>query len=201
MAAVERLVAPTSGLAASSVSASVSGGNANRASLTAAAAQTNSLGALVALVAQRVDLLDKAKIDAVQRRVKALLIDFDALMAARPRVAAAASADGMSASGSSSSAPLSGVDGKTAAAHELRVRELHAALLRWDAAAQQLPVVIARLQSLATLHEESASAVSRLAAAERQISDAQQLLATDSQLIAQVRRMSCLRLRIFSMPV
>jgi protein-disulfide isomerase len=120
------------------------------------------------ILVQRLELLEKAKIDAVQRRVKALLIDFESLLAARAR------------------AETGAADVKAANGHEQRVRDLHAALLRWDSAAQQLPVVIARLQSLAALHEESASAVSRLATIEKQINDAEQLLATDTQLIAQV---------------
>ncbi len=180
---------------ASAAAAAASSSSTRTTSAAAAAAASGSLGALVPFLMQRLDLLDKVKIDAVQRRIKILLADVDALLAARLRVSTAvdASSSSSAATGAGAGAGAAGgvdasigANGKGAAAHEMRVRDLHAALLRWDAAAQQLPAVIARLRSLAALHEQSAHAVTRLEACEWQIRGAEQLLQTDAQLMAQV---------------
>jgi hypothetical protein len=67
-----------------------------------------------------------------------------------------------------------------------QVSDLYAALLRWDSVAQALPTVVRRLQSLAALHEESASALGRLATLETQLQATVETVAHDSQLLSQV---------------
>lgn len=52
--------------------------------------------------------------------------------------------------------------GKGSSAHEEKVNKLFAIMSRWDSSAQQLPSVVARLQSLREMHEESADATLRL---------------------------------------
>jgi hypothetical protein len=68
----------------------------------------------------------------------------------------------------------------------LQVSELYAALLRWDQVATALPAVIRRLRSLAALHDESATALRRLATLEQLVTQTAHTAANDAQLLAQV---------------
>ncbi len=59
------------------------------------------------------------------------------------------------------------------------MEQLYGMMTRWDAAAQSLPVVVARLQSLKEVHEESAGVIVRLQSVEKTAESAQKTLDDD----------------------
>ncbi len=72
------------------------------------------LGSMVTHLQRRVDLLDKTRLEAVHRRIKALLLDMDLLMQQKQK--------------------LEDAKGKDASVlqHEQRIRELYTAVIRCD---------------------------------------------------------------------
>lgn len=108
---------------------------------------------------QKLSLLDPSQLDKLQARIASLQSDLKDLEEEKRKAAVPSSE------------------------HESRVASLYATVSRWDATAQQLPAVVARLQSLRELHEESADAVLRLQAVERQSAGVDELLKEDKQLL------------------
>lgn len=114
----------------------------------------------VTTLRRRIEFLDKTKIDAVQRRIKALSTELEQLNNLKSKV-----------------------EDKDAAKNQEKVNKIFDMMTRWDEAAQQLPAVIARLQSLREVHEETANVAIRLQDLETQQSSVSTLLKQDSEAL------------------
>jgi len=108
------------------------------------------------VVSKKVELIDDAKLDAVSKRVKALRIELEALESQR-----------------------AALKGAKASPHEDKVSQLYAMMSRWDKAAQVVPTVITRLQTLREIHEECATLVVRVQNVEKQQEAVDRLLKED----------------------
>ncbi len=71
-----------------------------------------------------------------------------------------------------------------AAVSASQVNQIWGMMQRWDDAVQQLPAIIARLQSLKDLHEESAAAVLRMQAIDAEHSQVVAVLSADKSSLA-----------------
>lgn len=109
---------------------------------------------------RKIELLcNESHMDATLRRAKALSAELMALEQQRAKAVGRASP------------------------HEAKVNELYNMMHRWDKAAQMLPTVVARLQSLREVHEEAASVLSRLAQLEQQHDALERILKQDTEAL------------------
>eukprot|EP00823_Brevimastigomonas_motovehiculus_P002146 TRINITY_DN1364_c0_g1_i1.p1 TRINITY_DN1364_c0_g1~~TRINITY_DN1364_c0_g1_i1.p1 ORF type:complete len:502 (+),score=221.81 TRINITY_DN1364_c0_g1_i1:114-1619(+) len=134
---------------------------------------------------KRVDLLDNNKLDHLSRRIRSVLMEFELLENVKNKNQFSSAS---SSSSSSSSSSLSSSSTSTSVGVDEKVERLYQMMTRWDQCAQQLPLVISRLQSLRELHEESAQSVSRLSAVEKQMDTTQALLEHDKSTLEQVSK-------------
>jgi flagellar hook-associated protein FlgK len=104
MSSFEKLgaVSPASGIVAASTSAvsttptpiAAVGSDVASGSVSSSSSSSSlSLGNLVQLLARRLDLLDKARLDAAQRRIRVLLDDVNQLLQQKAKLAAASGTD------------------------------------------------------------------------------------------------------------
>jgi chromosome segregation ATPase len=107
-------------------------------------------------IRRRMELLDQSKLDQVYRRVRTLMSELDLLESQKARL-----------------------QGPDATKQDEKINQLFDMMTKWDEAAQLLPSVIARLQSLRDVHEESAQAVLRMQDLEAQQAQMRTLLQQD----------------------
>eukprot|EP01006_Ploeotia_vitrea_P063118 TRINITY_DN84972_c0_g1_i1.p1 TRINITY_DN84972_c0_g1~~TRINITY_DN84972_c0_g1_i1.p1 ORF type:complete len:418 (+),score=248.00 TRINITY_DN84972_c0_g1_i1:45-1298(+) len=111
----------------------------------------------------QLDLLDQNKLAGVYRQIKSLMSELEHLESVKTQA------------GSSS-------------ANEQKINKMYEMMAAWDEAAQQLPAVIARLQSLKELHEHSAETVARVQNVATQQADMNALLVQDMESLAAVEK-------------
>ncbi|GAB5365866.1 hypothetical protein AAMO2058_001095300 [Amorphochlora amoebiformis] len=121
---------------------------------------------------KRMELLNKAKLDAISNRIKRLLVDLmklsKAASTAQAPVVAPGAPGGPSIETKESKPRVSNDDGKELPTkeeiinHYAKVNHVYSMLTRYQESANQLPIVIERMKSLRSLHEHTATAMGRL---------------------------------------
>lgn len=115
---------------------------------------------------KRVALLDTAKIEAISRRVQVVMGDVDAMLIKKPEENAKESAHDDQA--------------------DHKVGELYESCHRWNATSAGLPYLVARLQSLKGVHEQSASFGQRLCQLEQQQEELAKLLEVTNSTVLEL---------------
>jgi len=115
-------------------------------------------------VRRKLESLDQSKLDAAYRRIRTLISELDTLTTSKDKAQAA---------------------GQVPALLE-KINQLFETVNRWDEAAEILPPVAARLQSLRDLREECAGAVVTVQKIEVQTAEAQWLLQQSKETLARV---------------
>lgn len=113
---------------------------------------------------RKLELLDQQKLDAAYRRIKSLVAELE--LFEQQKAATSGKPTGQ----------------------EQKIDELYKLMSRWDKSSEQLPLVVSRLQSLKDLHEESANAVARVQALEKQNAAIDSLLRNDQAALSQVSK-------------
>jgi hypothetical protein len=95
---------------------------------------------------RKLELLDQHKLDGIYRRIKTLSAELDMIEQQQQAVMTESQQQ----------------KGGKGSVYMEKIASLYSIMHRWDTTAQQLPLVVSRLQSLKDLHEESADAAVRL---------------------------------------
>jgi septation ring formation regulator EzrA len=127
---------------------------------------------------QKLELLDKDKLDYFYRRIKSLQVELDNVEDRKKRIQLLTSSSTNSVSASAGQ-NISNIANISAA----KIDQLFDSLTKWDKTGDQLPAVIARLQSLKDLHEQTALAVTRLHAVHELQSSVDVVLKEDQKAI------------------
>ncbi len=111
-------------------------------------------------VHRKLTLLEPQKLESINRILKSIIADYEVL---EQRGAVN--------------------DGPQNPAAQQKISELYELLGRWDTFANQLPLIIARLQSLRVIHEQAALAVERQQEIQKNQEEIQKLLLKDQQML------------------
>merc|ERR1712032_678640 len=117
---------------------------------------------------KRLSLLDQQKLDALRTGVQKVIQEMEQVFAKK--------------------AELEGLGTTRDRDLDRKVSELYELCHRWTATSAALPLVVARLQSLQALHQESASFTARLAALEEQQDELARLLTVTSSAVQELGR-------------
>jgi len=116
---------------------------------------------------KRLSLLDNHKLEAISGNVKKVNEEMDGLLKKK--------------------AELEGAPGQDKEI-DLKVSQLYEFCHRWSATSASLPAIVARLQALQALHQQSASFTSRLAALEQQQDELSKLLRTTNSAVLELQK-------------
>mmetsp|Transcript_43662 Transcript_43662/g.86117 ORF Transcript_43662/g.86117 Transcript_43662/m.86117 type:complete len:469 (-) Transcript_43662:139-1545(-) len=123
-------------------------------------------------VAERMVLLDATKLDAVGRRVQALLTETEALLQRKKEMDEA----GLLLSNS-------GLTGD----QEKKIAEMFEICHRWQSATSALPIIVDRLKSLKGVHQQAGAFASRLQILEKQQLELGSMMSSTSQSLAAIK--------------
>jgi len=120
----------------------------------------------VSLLQKRLALLDSKRIEAIAHQVHVVMGDVDSMLAKKAEL-----------QGSNAGADI-----------DQKVNELYEFCHRWTATSASLPLIVSRLQTLQSLHQQSASFASRLATLETQQDELTKLLETTHVAVQELGR-------------
>ncbi|CDI80001.1 hypothetical protein, conserved [Eimeria acervulina] len=137
---------------------------------------------------ERMKLLDQQKIESLQKRVQALLLELHALQQRRHELDMAA--EGLTvSSGAGGMEPGKGIaSGAAPSSDWQRVEELYDICERWKAPAALLPSVLQRLKLLKGIHQEAGGVAVRISVLEKQQEELQAWVRRADEAVTQLQK-------------